>query len=401
MHAPATPGDSVPGDAAGDDSEQGSGSNEPEEDAVAPVVNRLRVKGIQTYEDVPLADRRVVFTKPNGENMFGLFEGSGLDGIDGLKMNVTYDNVTTDFDLTKQINCNDTRISFKCVDMQNITDFVINKVYNDDVVLYDMTACPIIVTIVVESADETMGTVTGGGEYNYRSQVTIEATPNPGYRFKQWSPFASPATYKFSARANRHYIAQFEVDPDYVEEEPVVRRVDSVEFSTEDDTITLAEADKNYPVHITPNKNYMVILHGVGLSDLKYVHLDYLKNGGAYQTTLSRRADSTDTVAYFTDSWGSSPEQLFINYIEGDKEYFYDMRGPQKYATLTLSSNDETMGTTNDSQTMSYNRMVVIQATAKEGYHFVQWSDGETEAERFVTVNQDIELQAIFAPDGE
>lgn len=190
-------------------------------------------------------------------------------------------------------------------------------------------------------------------------------------------------------------------EPEQPEETPVERRIDSVEFGTEEDTITLAEADKNYPIHITPNKNYMVILRGVGLSDLKYIHLDYITDSGARQTTLSRRADSTDTVAYFTDSWGSTPEQLFINYIEGDKEYFYDMRGPQKYATLTLSSNDETMGTTNDSQTMSYNRMVVIKATANEGYHFVQWSDGETEAERFVTVNQDIELQAIFAPDGD
>ena len=190
-------------------------------------------------------------------------------------------------------------------------------------------------------------------------------------------------------------------EPEQPEETPVARRVDSVEFGTEDDTITLAEADKNYPIHITPNKNFMVILRGVGLSDLKYIHLDYISNSGARQTTLSRRADSTDTVAYYTDSWGSSPEQLFINYIEGDKEYFYDMRGPQKYATLTLSSNDETMGTTNDSLTMSYNQSVMIEAFANEGYHFVQWSDGETEAERFVTVNQDIELQAIFAPDGD
>ena len=39
MHAPATPGDSVPGDAAGDDSGQGSGSNEPEVEKVTLTLN--------------------------------------------------------------------------------------------------------------------------------------------------------------------------------------------------------------------------------------------------------------------------------------------------------------------------------------------------------------------------
>lgn len=39
MHAPATPGDSVPGDAAGDDSEQGSGSNEHQTEQVTLTLN--------------------------------------------------------------------------------------------------------------------------------------------------------------------------------------------------------------------------------------------------------------------------------------------------------------------------------------------------------------------------
>ena len=36
-----------------------------------------------------------------------------------------------------------------------------------------------------------------------------------------------------------------------------------------------------------------------------------------------------------------------------------------------------------------------ITATAKEGYHFVQWSDGNTEKERVVTVSADAHYTAI------
>lgn len=42
---------------------------------------------------------------------------------------------------------------------------------------------------------------------------------------------------------------------------------------------------------------------------------------------------------------------------------------------------------------------VRITATAKEGYHFVQWSDGNTEKERVVTVSADAHYTAIFAPN--
>lgn len=35
-------------------------------------------------------------------------------------------------------------------------------------------------------------------------------------------------------------------------------------------------------------------------------------------------------------------------------------------------------------------------ATAKDGYHFVKWSDGDTSNPRTLTINKKIELIAIF-----
>lgn len=42
-------------------------------------------------------------------------------------------------------------------------------------------------TLTVTSADETMGTVTGGGTYNDGDTATLTAAANPGYHFVQWN----------------------------------------------------------------------------------------------------------------------------------------------------------------------------------------------------------------------
>ena len=44
-----------------------------------------------------------------------------------------------------------------------------------------------IYTVTVKSADETMGTVAGGGEYAEGKTATLEATPKTGYEFVKWS----------------------------------------------------------------------------------------------------------------------------------------------------------------------------------------------------------------------
>jgi hypothetical protein len=44
---------------------------------------------------------------------------------------------------------------------------------------------------------------------------------------------------------------------------------------------------------------------------------------------------------------------------------------------------------------------VTLTATPNEGYHFVKWSDGNTENPRTIVVVEDIELRAEFEEDGK
>ena len=68
----------------------------------------------------------------------------------------------------------------------------------------------------------------------------------------------------------------------------------------------------------------------------------------------------------------------------------------QYEVTVTADGN----GTVTGSGTYDYDTEVTIEAIANEGYHFVQWSDGNTENPRTIVVVEDIELRAEFELDG-
>ena len=67
--------------------------------------------------------------------------------------------------------------------------------------------------------------------------------------------------------------------------------------------------------------------------------------------------------------------------------------------TVTVASANEAQGTAAGGKTADYNTTVEISATAATGYHFVQWSDGNTDNPRTVTVTADATYTAQFAPN--
>lgn len=75
---------------------------------------------------------------------------------------------------------------------------------------------PIVnVDAAVDSAEA--GTVTGVGEYDYATRVTLTATPNEGYTFVGWYEngkfVSSGSTFTFTAVSNRNFTAKFAVEP--------------------------------------------------------------------------------------------------------------------------------------------------------------------------------------------
>ena len=63
---------------------------------------------------------------------------------------------------------------------------------------------------------------------------------------------------------------------------------------------------------------------------------------------------------------------------------------------VSLSANDNLFGTVEGSGIYGEGGIVSLVATPAEGYRFVQWSDGNTENPRTITLEEDINLEAVF-----
>lgn len=71
---------------------------------------------------------------------------------------------------------------------------------------------------------------------------------------------------------------------------------------------------------------------------------------------------------------------------------------PITYGVTVLSSNP-LYGTGNGSCSADYGTNITISATANTGYHFVKWSDGDTNPSRTVTVSGKMTFTAVFEPN--
>lgn len=62
---------------------------------------------------------------------------------------------------------------------------------------------------------DASGTVTGAGLFNNESLVTVEATPNPGFEFTNWTiddvEVSTDASYEFEVDGNMALVANFEI----------------------------------------------------------------------------------------------------------------------------------------------------------------------------------------------
>ena len=81
--------------------------------------------------------------------------------------------------------------------------------------------------------------------------------------------------------------------------------------------------------------------------------------------------------------------------IEGDVNLTANFEAiPQ--VTITVTSNDDNMGTVSGGGTYDEGAEVTISATAKASYRFVKWDDEVTDATRTFPAAEDLTLQAIF-----
>ena len=201
-------------------------------------------------------------------------------------------------------------------------------------------------TVTVEY-DAAQGQVTGAGTYLVGDTVTLTAIPNYGYHFVQWSDgnTDNPRTLVL----------------------------------TQDTTFTAEFAINQYSITTTSSHSE----RGTTQGDTTVNYLEKI--------TISAIAN----YGYHFSSWndGNTNNPRVIQVTE---DTTYTAQFDKNLYSITLLCNDE-QGMVSGVSSAEYLDEVTISANPNYGYHFTQWSDGNTDNPRTLVLTQDTILTAEFA----
>ena len=152
----------------------------------------------------------------------------------------------------------------------------------------------------------------------------------------------------------------------------------------------------------TEGWKYFTNFVGVGLPPLLTINVNDASMGVA---TITKQNSCEDNIAQVEAK--ANAGYKFVRWSDGNTEnprkitVTEDMTLTAEFAIdqyqVTLKSNGN--GSVTGSGTYDYGTKITIEAIADKGYHFVKWSDGNTENPRTITVTEDINLTAEFAID--
>lgn len=209
--------------------------------------------------------------------------------------------------------------------------------------------------ITVNASPTEGGSVSGGGNYEYGSLATLTATPNTGYEFVQWSDGNTNATRQVTVTSAQTYTATFQL-----KSYAVTVQSSNAAFGT-----------------VTGSGNYT---HGSSATATATPATDY--------HFVRWSNNETDNPYTFTVI---SPVTLTA-FFEMDVINYYDV-------TVAVAETSVGMGTVSGTANIREGYTTQISATPNTGYHFVQWTDGNTDNPRTVTVTGNVTYTATFAPN--
>ncbi len=183
---------------------------------------------------------------------------------------------------------------------------------------------------------------------NDTCDVVASATPNYGYHFVQWSD---------SMTDNPRTIVL-----------------------TQDTTFTAEFAKNTYALTVNNNNPEM----GEVLGDTIANYLDSI--------TISSTPNYGYHFVQWSDSMTDNPRTIVLT-----QDTTLSAEFAKNAYTITTSANNSAWGEAEGDTTALYLDQVKISATPKYGYHFSQWSDGNTDNPRTIILTKDTAFTAEFA----
>ena len=232
-----------------------------------------------------------------------------------------------------------TDIYVSCGDLRRVAQML----NSDDRVKVKYKPLPYSITI-----NTTNGNVSA--PQNICDALELTATPDYGYHFTQWSDGVTDNPRAFVLTQDTTFSAEFAKNP----------------------TITYVY-DKS-----SGSVNGAIVL--------------------AYDTVGEITFEATPNYGYHFVQWSDGVTDNPRTAIIFQDTTFAAEFAKNTYSIITESSNDE-WGTTAGNTSALYLEQVEISATANYGYHFLRWSDGESDNPRTIMITNDSVLTAIFAPN--
>lgn len=206
---------------------------------------------------------------------------------------------------------------------------------------------PITYQITVQANDTSMGAVFGGGTFNFNTLTTISAVPASGFHFVQWSDGNLSNPRSVTVIGNATYTAQFAAN------------IYSIMVST-------ANPD-----------------------------MGSVSGGGSYSHNATVTLTATPFAGYHFVQWNDGNTDN-PRYITATENASYIAQFAINTYSVSVSSNNSALGTVTGTGSYANNSQATLTATPFYGFHFVQWSDGDTTNPRIVTVTHDISYTAYF-----
>ena len=244
------------------------------------------------------------------------------------------------------------------------------------------------------STQATNGTITGGGTYNYGTQVNLIAVADEHYHFVRWSDGDLNATRQITVTENKSYTAIFEKDRFLVlfkDDDGTELKRDSVEYGvlptapTSPSKESTAQYEYSFNgwtpaiVEVTQNATYTATY----TSTIRSYTVKFLNEDGSEvssvvyqygQTPVAPTNPTKTSTAEFTYTFAGWDKP--IAQVQGDQTYRATFNATKNSYTITWQNED---GSQIDQTTVEYGLVPthadpVKQNTAEYTYTFAGWT---------------------------
>lgn len=249
------------------------------------------------------------------------------------------------------------------------------------VAYFEKEDSPETFSVVVISADTTMGAVSGSGSYLYGQDILKQAFPKFGYRLEKWVSLKDKSLDV--ATGNDTIVAYF------------VRKNSYVSLGG-----SYCEKDSGAVDSITVSNMFIVLNLRTGIEDsTRWSGIYDVK----YGDTLILTAKETDSLFFVRWEDGNSDNPRTV-VCDKDSYHFAAVYSKEYIVAdsffVDVLSNNDSLGTVAGKGWYKEGENVVIEAIANDNAVFEKWSDGVVSSKRVLKCLGDTSLTAFFGKIG-